>query len=137
MTIIDSESPPVEPLQLLRAEGLSKAYAGVQALNNVSLDVRAGEVHAIVGENGAGKSTLIRILTGAVQPDSGTLSIDGVAVHHHGPLAARERGVAVVYQQPTLFPHLTVAENLALGLERGPRWRRIDWRARHRAARGL
>src|SRR5215204_3998195 len=78
---------------LLRADGISKAYAGVQALRDVSLDLRAGEVHAIVGENGAGKSTLIRILTGAVQPDSGTLSIDGSAVARHGPLAARELGI--------------------------------------------
>src|SRR5215218_2644395 len=108
MTIIDRESPPGEPQQLLWAEGLSKAYAGVQALNNVSLDVRAGEVHAIVGENGAGKSTLIKILTGAVQPDAGTLAIDGTPLTGHGPLAARDRGIAAVYQQPTLFPHLTV-----------------------------
>jgi rhamnose transport system ATP-binding protein len=122
---------------LLRAEGISKAYAGVQALRDVSLDLQSGEVHAIVGENGAGKSTLIRILTGAVQPDSGTLAIDGRAVVQHGPLAARELGIAVVYQQPTLFPHLTVAENLALGLERRPRWQRIDWSARRRAARAL
>jgi len=122
---------------LLRAEGISKSYSGVEALRDVSLDLRAGEVHAIVGENGAGKSTLIRILTGAVQPDSGTLSIDGAPVHHHGPLAARELGMADMYQQPTLFPHLTVAENLALGLERGSRWRPIDWRARRRAARVL
>src|SRR5688572_21793624 len=137
MTIVDSESPRSEPLQLLRAEGLSKAYAGVQALNNVSLDVRAGEVHAIVGENGAGKSTLIRILTGAIQPDSGTLTIEGAPLAGHGPLAARDRGIAVVYQQPTLFPHLTVTENLALGLERGSHWRRVDWAGRRRIAQSL
>jgi rhamnose transport system ATP-binding protein len=137
MTIIDQESPPGEPKQLLRAEGLSKAYAGVQALNNVSLDVRAGEVHAIVGENGAGKSTLIKILTGAVQHDAGTLAIDGAPLTGHGPLAARDRGIAVVYQQPTLFPHLTVTENLALGLERGSRWRRVDWVSRRTIAQSL
>ena len=68
------------PVTFAAAEGLSKAYAGVQALREVSLDLEAGEVHAIVGENGAGKSTLIRILTGAVQPDAGTLAIDGTRV---------------------------------------------------------
>ncbi len=123
--------------QLLWADGISKTYAGVRALRDVSLELLAGEVHAIVGENGAGKSTLIRILTGAVQPDSGTLSIDGVPVSEHGPLAARDRGIAVVYQQPTLFPHLTVSENLALGLERTSNWRRIDWADRRRAAVSL
>ena len=123
--------------QLLRAEGLSKSYAGVQALRDVSLDLQSGEVQAIVGENGAGKSTLIKILTGAVQPDTGTLAIEGHITEHLGPLAARQRGIAVVYQQPTLFPHLTVAENLALGLERGLPWRRIDWTARRRMARDL
>jgi rhamnose transport system ATP-binding protein len=136
----EQEQDPVGTAGLepcLRAEGISKAYAGVQALREVSLDLRAGEVHAIVGENGAGKSTLIKILTGAVQPDAGTLSIRGAAVSDHGPLAARDLGIAVVYQQPTLFPHLTVAENLALGLERGSTWRQIDWAARRRNARAL
>jgi rhamnose transport system ATP-binding protein len=137
MTIVGQESPPGGPHQLLRAEGLSKAYAGVQALRDVSLDLRAGEVHAIVGENGAGKSTLIKILTGAVQPDSGTLVIEGAPLAAHGPLAARDRGIAAVYQQPTLFPHLTVTENLALGLERGSRWRRVDWAGRRRIAQSL
>src|SRR5215203_3828566 len=133
----DAVPADVETNPLLRAEGLSKAYAGVQALRDVSLDVRAGEVHAIVGENGAGKSTLIRILTGAVQPDAGTLAIDGTPLTGHGPLAARDRGIAVVYQQPTLFPHLTVTENLALGLERGSRWRRVDWVSRRTIAQSL
>jgi rhamnose transport system ATP-binding protein len=133
----DASSAANVPHQLLQVEGLSKAYAGVQALRDVSLDLRAGEVHAIVGENGAGKSTLIRILTGAVQPDAGTLTIDGAPLAGHGPLAARDRGIAVVYQQPTLFPHLTVTENLALGLERGSRWRRVDWAGRRRIAQSL
>ena len=137
MTGTDVSPPNVAPHHLLQAEGLSKAYAGVQALREVSLDLRAGEVHAIVGENGAGKSTLIKILTGAVQPDSGTLAIDGAPLADHGPLAARDRGIAVVYQQPTLFPHLTVTENLALGLERGSRWRRVDWSGRRRIAQSL
>jgi rhamnose transport system ATP-binding protein len=103
----------------------------------VSFDLNAGEVHALVGENGAGKSTLIRIMTGAEQPDAGTLSVAGRDVPHMTPVLARSLGIAVIYQQPSLFPHLTVAENLALALETGGVWRRVDWDARRRRARAL
>src|SRR5581483_11126818 len=96
---------------LLRADGISKSYAGVHALQSVSFELRAGEVHALIGENGAGKSTLIKAITGAVTPDAGGLAIAGQRVAHHGPAAARSLGVAAVYQQPSLFPDLTVAEN--------------------------
>jgi ABC-type sugar transport system ATPase subunit len=84
----------------------------------VSFDVRAGEVHALLGENGAGKSTLIKILTGAEVPDSGSLALGGHVVDHLDPTAAHRQRVAAIYQQPSLFPHLTVAENIALALER-------------------
>ena len=120
---------------LLEATGVSKSYFGVRALKSVSFDLRAGEVHALVGENGAGKSTLIKIVTGAVAHDSGSLRIAGRLVEHHNPVQAHSLGIAVVYQQPALFPDLTVAENIALGLERGGPWRRIDWKARARLAR--
>ncbi len=120
---------------LLEASGISKSYSGVRALKSVSFDLRPGEVHALVGENGAGKSTLIKIVTGAVAPDSGTLRIAGRVVEHHNPAQAHALGIAVVYQQPALFPDLTVAENIALALESGGPWRRIDWKARARAAR--
>ncbi|MGA7241201.1 MAG: ATP-binding cassette domain-containing protein, partial [Bryobacteraceae bacterium] len=120
---------------LLEATGVSKSYSGVRALKSVSFDLRPGEVHALVGENGAGKSTLIKIVTGAVAHDSGSLLIAGRLVEHHNPVQAHALGIAVVYQQPALFPDLTVAENIALGLERGGPWRRIDWRARARFAR--
>ncbi len=120
---------------LLEANGISKSYSGVRALKNVSFDLQPGEVHALVGENGAGKSTLIKVVTGAVAHDSGTLRIQGTAVQRHNPVQAHHLGIAVVYQQPALFPDLTVAENIALGLETGGVWRRIDWKARERQAR--
>src|SRR5262249_18956448 len=112
-------------------------FAGVEALKGVSLELRAGEVHALVGENGAGKSTLLKIITGAYQADAGTLEVGGAPVTHYDPAAAHARGIAAIYQQPALFPDLTVAENLALGRERGGAWRRIDWRGRPRQARVL
>src|SRR4051812_35065870 len=122
---------------VLTAAGLSKAYAGIRALRGVSFDVLAGEVHAIVGENGAGKSTLIKILAGAIAPDEGLLDVGGDRVTRHDPLAARRRGIAVIYQQPTLFPHLSVAENLSLALDAGSPFARIDWAKRRSDARRL
>ena len=105
------------PVPLLEAKSITKSFAGVRALNNVSFDLLEGEVHALIGENGAGKSTLIKIITGAIQADSGTLAIRGAPVPHNDPGTARSLGVTAIYQQPALFPHLTVAENIALALE--------------------
>jgi rhamnose transport system ATP-binding protein len=122
---------------LLTALSISKSYAGVRALRDVSFDLRPGEVHALVGENGAGKSTLIRIMTGAERADSGTLTVAGREVHHMDPGIARALGIAAIYQQPSLFPDLSVAENIALSLEAGSAWHRVDWKARHRRAAGL
>ena len=122
---------------LLQAASIAKSFSGVHALRNASFDLHAGEVHALVGENGAGKSTLIRVFTGAIQPDSGTLLIAGEAVRHNTPAHARALGIAAIYQQPSLFPHLTVAENISLGLEGAGLWRRVDWKARKRQARDL
>jgi rhamnose transport system ATP-binding protein len=122
---------------VLRATDVTKAYAGVQALKRASLELRAGEVHALVGENGAGKSTLIKILTGAVQPDSGEIVLDGRTLERLTPASAKALGIAAIYQQPALFGELTVAENIALGLERTGRWGRVDWRERHRRAEEL
>src|SRR3954471_6616403 len=104
---------------VLRATEVTKAYAGVQALKRASLELRAGEVHALVGENGAGKSTLIKILTGAVQPDGGEIVLNGEPLKRLTPSTAKALGIAAIYQQPALFAELTVAENIALGLERG------------------
>ena len=97
----------------------------------------AGEVHAIIGENGAGKSTLIKVLTGAVQPDAGEVKLEGEAIAGNNPHRSRELGIAAIYQQPAIFPDLTVAENIALSSETGGLARRIDWRNRRERARRL
>ncbi|HKV49200.1 MAG TPA: sugar ABC transporter ATP-binding protein [Candidatus Acidoferrales bacterium] len=125
------------PAPILRADLISKSFEGVRALKGVSFELLGGEVHALIGENGAGKSTLIKIMTGAVIADSGTLSIGGHTVAHNSPSVARALGVAAIYQQPSLFAHLTVAENIALTLEETSPWRRINWKARRARARTL
>ncbi|HWP44647.1 MAG TPA: sugar ABC transporter ATP-binding protein [Blastocatellia bacterium] len=122
---------------LLRAENITKSYAGVRALSGASFELRAGEVHALVGENGAGKSTLIKIITGVVEPDGGLIELNGRAITGNSPRLAKSLGIAAIYQQPALFPELTVAENIALGLEQSGLWRRIDWKARRRQAAEL
>jgi rhamnose transport system ATP-binding protein len=122
---------------LLSLTGVHKSFAGARALRGVSFDLRPDEVHALVGENGAGKSTLVKIITGAIQPDAGTLAIRGAIITDNDPSRARELGVAVIYQQPALFPDLTIAENIALGLETVGPWRYVNWRARRDRARQL
>lgn len=121
----------------LSAARITKSFAGVSALKGVSFDLRAGEVHALVGENGAGKSTLIRIMTGAEVADAGTLAVAGHVVPHMDPHVSRRLGIAAIYQQPALFPHLTVAENIALTLESGHAWRPVHWRTRRQKAADL
>ncbi len=106
----------------------------MRALRGVSFELQAGEVHALVGENGAGKSTLIKIITGAERADSGTLGVGGRTVEHMDPATARAFGIAAIYQQPVLFPGLTVTENIALPLDGGSHFRRIDWKGRRRRA---
>jgi rhamnose transport system ATP-binding protein len=122
---------------LLRLTGVSKSFGGVRALKDVSFDLSLGEVHGLVGENGAGKSTLIRVVSGAVAPDTGVVEIGGCPVEEFDPLESRARGVAVVYQHPALFPDLSVAENIALALERPAAWRRVRWAERHARAKTL
>jgi rhamnose transport system ATP-binding protein len=117
-------APPV--LELRHA---AKSFGAVRALIDGSVDLRAGDVHALVGENGAGKSTLVKILAGVHQPDYGTLKVNGREVTLHGPAAAKAAGIAVIYQEPTLFPDLTVAENMFVGRQPRGRGRRIDRRA--------
>lgn len=111
---------------MLKLTGISKGFAGVQALSGVNFDVRAGEIHALVGENGAGKSTTIKIIAGALQPDAGEIAFDGKVVSWSGPADAKAAGIHVIYQEFVLFPHLTVAENIFLGHERRGRLGLID-----------
>jgi rhamnose transport system ATP-binding protein len=127
----------VTPDVLLKLESVSKTFGGVRALRGVSFDVRPGEIHALVGENGAGKSTLLRLVTGAHAADAGSVEIGGRRLTRADPVLARQLGVAPIYQQPTLLPDLTVAENLALRLERGGGWRRVNWRQRRARAAEL
>lgn len=97
--------------------GISKSFGATAALTNVDLHVRSGEVCALVGQNGAGKSTLMSILSGALQPDAGTMLLDGVAYRPRSPFEARRSGVAMIYQELSLAPHLSVEENIVLGME--------------------
>ncbi len=122
---------------LLRAINIDKSYAGVHALKGASFELRAGEVHALIGENGAGKSTLIKVITGAVEADGGEIELNGKTIAHNSPRAAKQLGIAVIYQQPALFPELSVAENIAIGLEEASLWSRVDWRHRRQRASQL
>jgi simple sugar transport system ATP-binding protein len=96
-------------------QGISKSFPGVQALIAVDFDLRAGEVHALMGGNGAGKSTLIKILTGVEKPDAGRILLEGVEVAVHSPKHAQALGISTVYQEINLCPNLTVAENSLIG----------------------
>jgi rhamnose transport system ATP-binding protein len=127
----------VKTAPVLEASGIEKSFGGVRALRGVSLALAAGEVHALVGENGAGKSTLIKIFTGAVAPDGGEIRLRGELLEQNSPAKARSLGIAAIYQQPALFPDLTVTENIALGKESGSLWSRVDWRARAKHASDL
>ena len=122
-----SEAASAPPALVL--EHAAKSFGAVQALIDGSVTLRGGEVHALLGENGAGKSTLVKILAGVYQPDSGTLTVNGREVTLHGPAAAQAAGIAVIYQEPTLFPDLTVAENMFIGRQPLRNGRRIDRRA--------
>ena len=117
-------------------QAVSKRFDATQALDSVSLELLPAEAHGLVGENGAGKSTLVKILAGVHQPDAGHITIDGVPVQIHGPAHARELGIAVIHQEPSLFPDLSVAENVFLGHLPRTRLGTVDWRtARREAAR--
>jgi ribose transport system ATP-binding protein len=108
-------------MSLLDARGLSKTFGIVEVLKDISLTVRAGEVHAIIGENGAGKSTLMKILAGNHQPTRGEIAIDGKPVSFSGPVDAESHGIVLVHQEILLAPDLTVAQNIYLGRELGKR----------------
>ena len=132
MTSTAAAKRPATSAPILSLEHASKAFAGVHALQDVSLELHAGEAHGLVGENGAGKSTLVKILGGVHQPDSGVVVLDGSDVFLGGPGDAADRGIAVIYQEPTLFPDLSVAENVFIGRQPLRSGRRIDTRAMDR-----
>ena len=122
---------------ILKAENVQKSYAGVRALKSASFELRMGEVHALVGENGAGKSTFIKIITGAVEADSGRIEIEGKQAVENSPTFAKSLGVAAIYQQPALFPELSVTENIAIGQEKEGWFGRVDWKKRRERAKEL
>ncbi len=114
--------------RLLTIDGLTKAYPGVIANDQVSFGIDAGEVHALLGENGAGKSTLVKMIYGLVRPDAGSMTLMGNAFSPPEPRAARTAGVAMVFQHFSLFEALTVAENITLGMENPPKHRELSAR---------
>src|SRR5581483_6243271 len=132
-----AQYPAPQPNPVLEALDIRKSYGGVHALRGVSLSLLPGEVHALVGENGAGKSTLIKVLTGAVQPDAGEIRIRGQQIQRNSPAISRSLGIAVIYQQPALFPDLTVAENIALANDSVHLWHKVDWKGRRAHAAQL
>jgi simple sugar transport system ATP-binding protein len=121
---------------LLSARGIEKRFPGVHALAGVDFEVRAGEVHALMGQNGAGKSTLIKVLTGVHRRDAGTIRFQGREIHPASPGDAQRLGISTIYQEINLVPTLSVAENLFLG--RAPRrWFGIDWKTMRAKARAV
>ena len=119
MSVGDLSSPVPDALTqvaaqqpLFRMEGISKRYGGVHALSDVDLTVHAGRIHAVLGENGAGKSSLIKCMSGVVQPDSGTMALDGQPVQFPSPAAANAAGVVCIFQELSLVPDLSVADNI-------------------------
>lgn len=120
---------------LLEMRNISKSFPGVKALNGFSIDLKAGEVHALVGENGAGKSTLIKTLYGIHQPDGGEIVIDGVPTKINGPADALSKGIGVVFQELSVCPHLDIANNIFLGCIKNKRGIIDDRFAHEEAAR--
>ncbi|MGJ3241580.1 MAG: sugar ABC transporter ATP-binding protein [Opitutales bacterium] len=126
----------IRPAPRLRLRGIRKSFGATRALDGVDLTVAAGEIHALIGENGAGKSTLMKVLSGAHQPDAGSIELDGAAFQSTDPRAARLAGIGMIYQELNLAPDLSVEENILLGAL-PQRWgvlRKADLRARATAA---
>ncbi len=113
---------------MLEMRGINKSFPGVRALQNVDFSLNKGEIHALMGENGAGKSTLIKVLTGVYSKDGGTINLDGKVVSIHSPQDAQNLGISTVYQEITLCPNLTVAENMFIGRGKGQitNWKKMN-----------
>ncbi|HEX6288370.1 MAG TPA: sugar ABC transporter ATP-binding protein [Herpetosiphonaceae bacterium] len=125
------DTPP-----LLQVHHLSKSFGGVHALKDVQFELRAGEIHALLGENGAGKSTMIKLMTGIYQPDAGEIVFDGQPVHFANTHEAQAQGIVAIYQEPSLFPDLDIAENIFVGRQPTRRGR-IDWQRMYTEAAEL
>ena len=115
--------------EVLRMRGICKSFLGVRALNNVDFTLRKGEIHALMGENGAGKSTLIKVLTGVYEKDGGSITVEGKDAHIRSPQDAQKAGISTVYQEITLCPNLTVAENMFIGRTKGAL---VNWKEREK-----
>ncbi|MEA2321957.1 MAG: rhamnose transport system ATP-binding protein [Solirubrobacteraceae bacterium] len=126
-----------EAAPILELRDAAKSYGAVRALRDGTLALRPGEVRALMGENGAGKSTLVKLLAGVIRLDDGAMLVDGEPVDFHSPHDAGDAGIAVIYQEPTLFPDLSIAENVVMGSHPLARLRRIDRRAMRRRVQEL
>ena len=114
--------------EIIRLTGINKSFAGVRALRNVDLTIRRGAIHCLVGENGCGKSTMIKIVAGVYARDTGTVVINSKEYDRLTPIDAIREGIQVIYQDFSLFPNLTVAENIALNEELAAGTRLVNWR---------
>ncbi len=125
--------------ELLRLEGISKSFPGVKALDNVRLDVRKGEIHALLGENGAGKSTLMKILSGAYKRDAGEIFWESRPIDIRGPKEAQDLGIGIIYQEFNLIPQLSIAENVWISREplQNRSLRLVDWATMYRRTKEL
>nr|MQY76465.1 ATP-binding cassette domain-containing protein [Spirochaeta sp.] len=123
---------------ILELKNVSKYFPGIKALDGVDFKIRTGEVHALIGENGAGKSTLVKILTGIHQPRTGSIILDGKEVEFKTPLISQAAGIAAIHQEATMFPELTVTENIYMGhhLGKSP-FGILDWRQMKKSTKGL
>jgi rhamnose transport system ATP-binding protein len=124
-------------LAILELREIQKSFSGVHALRGVNFQLLQGEVHALLGENGAGKSTLIKVMTGVHQPDTGEIYLDGKLIQFADPYESRQNGIAAIYQEPSLFPDLDIAENIFVGRQPVGRGGRVDWQKMYQAANEL
>jgi ABC-type sugar transport system ATPase subunit len=136
-TIVPTGPDEYQPTSLLQMRGIRKAFSGVEVLHGVDFDLRRGEVHALVGENGAGKSTLMKILCGVYDAYHGQIILQGAARRFSSPRDAEAAGVAIIHQELSLVPHMTVAENIFLGREPTTPFRTVDHRRMRREAERL
>ncbi|KOR78233.1 sugar ABC transporter ATP-binding protein [Bacillus sp. FJAT-21352] len=127
----------METEQLLQMTNIIKNFPGVKALQGVQLNIRKGEVHALMGENGAGKSTLIKILTGVYHHDEGTIVLDGENVAFKAPIDSQLNGISTIYQEVSLIPYLSVTENIFAGREPKTKFGTIDWKKAHKDAKSI